>query len=100
MNGWLIDLATGARVGTAERLHALAERLLPSAAALGCDRELLGIGRIVLEGGGSAQQRRAFETGDPGDLILSLASETHPSLGETGAAALLRDPEPSALRSA
>ena len=67
--GWLIDLATGERIETSERLHLLAEQLLPSAATLGCDRELLGIGRIVLEGGGSAQQRRAFETGGPGNLI-------------------------------
>jgi carboxylate-amine ligase len=77
VRGWLIDLETGARVATGERLHGLAERLLGSAAALGCDRELLGIGRMVLEGGGAESQRRAFDAGASA-LMLNLALESRP----------------------
>ncbi len=76
VDGSLIDLETGGRVSTAERLHILAERLLPSATALGGDRELLGIGRIVLEGGGAGRQRRAFRDHAPGEAVAVLADET------------------------
>ena len=41
IGGHLIDLDTGERVWTADRLESLAARLMPSAVALGCDRELL-----------------------------------------------------------
>ena len=68
---------TGARVDTAERLHALVETLLPSAATLGCDRELLGIGRIVLEGGGADMQRHAFGAG-PIPLMQELSDRSQP----------------------
>jgi glutamate---cysteine ligase / carboxylate-amine ligase len=78
VNGWLIDLETGARMPTGERLHVLTERLLPSAAELGCDRELLGIGRIVLRGGGAGWQRQVFDAFGAGTLILGLASESLP----------------------
>jgi glutamate---cysteine ligase / carboxylate-amine ligase len=76
VDGWLIDLETGERVSTADRLHGLAERLLPSATALGADRELLGIGRIVLEGGGAGRQRRAFRDYAPEAAVSVLAAET------------------------
>ena len=57
IGGHLVDLDTGARVWTADRLQDLAARLMPTATQLGCDRELLGIGRLVLDGGGAARQR-------------------------------------------
>ena len=44
IGGHLIDLETGARTWTADRLQDLASSLLPTARSLGCDRELLGIG--------------------------------------------------------
>ena len=76
LKGSLIDLRTGERVLTADRLLALAERLLPAATALGADRELLGIGRIVLEGGGATRQRRAFHESTPTAAVALLAAET------------------------
>ena len=75
VDGWLIDLETGRKLQTSERLLALAERLLPAAAALGCDKELLGVGRIVRDGGGAESQRRLFAEG-PYSLMRGLALET------------------------
>jgi len=77
VSGRLIDLASGRSGWTGERLLALAERLLPSAAILGCDRELLGIGRIVLEGGGAERQRNIVVDGGTAALVRALADETH-----------------------
>ena len=57
IGGHLIDLETGSKVWTADRLQDLASQLMPTATSLGCDRELLGIGRLVLDGGGAARQR-------------------------------------------
>ena len=42
IGGHLIDLETGARVWTAERLHDLAVATAADGDSLGCDRELLG----------------------------------------------------------
>ncbi len=74
--GTLIHLETGDRISSADRLLGLAERLLPAAAALGADRELLGIGRIVRNGGGATRQRRAFQDHDPRAAVAQLAAET------------------------
>lgn len=76
VGGHLIDLDTGARTWTAERLHALAEQLLPIATSLGCDRELLGIGRLVLDGGGAARQRSMVGRRGLDALLPMLAEQT------------------------
>ena len=48
---------TGERRRTSTHLCALADRLLPAATELGCSEELLGIERMVREGGGATRQR-------------------------------------------
>jgi carboxylate-amine ligase len=75
-NGHLIDLDTGERVSTAERLHLLAERLMPTAALLGCERELHGLWRLLLDGGGAGRQRRAVHGRGVDTLPAALAEET------------------------
>jgi carboxylate-amine ligase len=94
VEGELLDLVRGTRVPTTERLHALVEELLPVAASLGCDEELLGVGRLVLAGGAARQRRTVAERGLDG-LVPWLADETvlhahqdasaEPALVESGA---------------
>jgi glutamate---cysteine ligase / carboxylate-amine ligase len=76
IGGHLVDLETGARMWTAERLHELASRLLPTATTLGCDRELLGLGRLVLDGGGAARQRSLVKRRGLEALLPMLADRT------------------------
>jgi glutamate---cysteine ligase / carboxylate-amine ligase len=76
IGGHLIELDTGARTWTAERLHDLATQLLPTATSLGCDRELLGIGRLVLDGGGAARQRSVVKRRGLDALVPWLAEQT------------------------
>jgi carboxylate-amine ligase len=76
LGGHLVDLDRGARVWTADRIHELAERLLPTATSLGCDRELLGVGRLVLDGGGAGRQRRTVRERGLDALVAELADET------------------------
>jgi carboxylate-amine ligase len=76
IGGHLIDLETGARVWTADRLQELASSLMPTATTLGCDRELLGIGRLVLDGGGAARQRGIVRRRGLESLLPKLAEET------------------------
>ena len=76
IGGHLVDLETGARVWTADRLQDLATRLMPTAATLGCERELLGIGRLVLDGGGAARQRGIVRRRGLESLLSKLAEET------------------------
>jgi gamma-glutamyl:cysteine ligase YbdK (ATP-grasp superfamily) len=83
-NGHLIDLDSGARVSTAERLHELAERLLPTATSLGCDRELLGIWRLLLDGGGAGRQRATVRGRGLESLAAALAEETAGPPGSDG----------------
>src|SRR5262245_28004994 len=76
VGGYLIDLDTGDQMWTAERLHELASRLLSTATSLGCDKELLGIGRLVLDGGGAARQRRMARRRGLDALLPMLAEHT------------------------
>jgi carboxylate-amine ligase len=76
IGGHLIDLDSGERVWTADRLQDLASELMPTATSLGCDRELLGIGRLVLDGGGAARQRGIVRRRGLDALLPALAEET------------------------
>ncbi len=96
LRGSLIDLQTGARVATSERLHELVQTLLPAAATLGCDRELLGIGRIVLEGGGADLQRHAFDTG-PIPVMQGLSDRSQPARPQDESAYSCAEPPPGTL---
>ena len=67
---------TGERRRTATHLRALADQLQPAATELGCSEELLGIERMVREGGGATRQReRVLSSGIDG-LCDWLADET------------------------
>jgi carboxylate-amine ligase len=75
VDGALVDLDDGVKISTSERLLGLVEELVPTAAALGCDEELLGVGRLVLDGGAARQRRVVAERGL--DLLVPwLAAET------------------------
>src|SRR5581483_8349730 len=76
LRGHLIDLETGVRVPAVERLGELAERLLPVARSLGCERELHRCWRLLAEGGGAGRQRRIVEERGLGELAAALAAET------------------------
>jgi carboxylate-amine ligase len=91
IGGHLIDLETGARRWTADRLQDLAEQLLPTAASLGCDRELVGIGRLVLDGGGAARQRGIVRRRGREALLAKLAEETSDRTAEETEEAVLGD---------
>ena len=91
VGGHLIDLETGSRVWTAERLHELASDLLPTATSLGCDRELLGIGRLVLDGGGAARQRGIVRRRGLDALLPTLAEHTRSRAAEDEVAGLFGD---------
>ena len=89
IGGHLVDLDTGARVWTADRLQDLATRLMPTATTLGCDRELLGIGRLVLDGGGAARQRGIVRRRGLDALMPTLAEETSGPTAEEAEARML-----------
>jgi glutamate---cysteine ligase / carboxylate-amine ligase len=74
--GSLVDLDSGERRPTADRIHQLTERLLPTASSLGCDDELLHLGRLTLEGGGAGRQRRIARRLGIAGLLTVLADET------------------------
>jgi gamma-glutamyl:cysteine ligase YbdK (ATP-grasp superfamily) len=76
-------------VWTADRLQDLATRLIPTATTLGCDRELLGIGRLVLDGGGAARQRSIVRRRGIEALMPTLAEETSGPTAEEAEARML-----------
>ena len=89
IGGHLVDLDSGAPVWTADRLQDLATRLMPPATTLGCDRELLGIGRLVLDGGGAARQRGIVRRRGIEALMPTLAEETSGPTAEEAEARML-----------
>jgi glutamate---cysteine ligase / carboxylate-amine ligase len=89
IGGHLIDPETGARTWTADRLQELASSLMPTATTLGCDRELLGIGRLVLDGGGAARQRGMVRRRGLESLLPKLAEETSSPTAEEAEARML-----------
>ena len=64
---------------------------MPTATQLGCDRELLGIGRLVLDGGGAARQRGIVRRRGLEALLPKLAEETSGPTAEEAEDRLLGD---------
>jgi hypothetical protein len=62
---------------------------MPTAATLGCERELLGIGRLVLDGGGAARQRGIVRRRGLESLLSKLAEETSSPTSEEAEERLL-----------
>lgn len=73
---------TGERRRTSTHLCALADQLLPAATELGCSEELLGIERIVREGGGATRQRERVRSSGIDGLCDWLADETVEQLAQ------------------
>ena len=67
---------TGERYRTSTYLSALVDQLMPAATELGCAEELLGIERIIGEGGGASRQREVAESKGTDSLWAWLANET------------------------
>jgi carboxylate-amine ligase len=75
----LIDLANGSRirVSAARLVRRTLRELEPHARELGCERELEGIQRILLDGSGAEEQLRVFEeTHDVGEVVRRIAELT------------------------
>ena len=81
VHGFLIA-ATGDRRPTSTHLCALAEHLMPAATELGCSEELLGIERMVREGGGASRQREIAHSYGIESLCRWLADETTERLAQ------------------
>jgi glutamate---cysteine ligase / carboxylate-amine ligase len=96
LNGWLIDLETGQRIPTIDRLQELADSLFDSARSVGCEDELGTIAALAADGGGATRQRKAYERGGAEGLIVELAGET---AGAEIAIAPARQPVPTAIAS-
>jgi glutamate---cysteine ligase / carboxylate-amine ligase len=88
LHGFLIDLDSGSPIPTAQRIEQLVERIRPSAAQLGAERDLLGINRIVQQGGGATIQRRAVHEWTLRTAVAKLAAQTI-----TGATDLMPAPD-------
>ena len=73
---------TGERRRTSTHLCALADQLLPAATELGCSEELLGIERMVREGGGATRQRERVRSSGIDGLCDWLADETVEQLAQ------------------
>jgi glutamate---cysteine ligase / carboxylate-amine ligase len=76
LNGWLIDLETGQRVPTIDRLQELVDSLLAAATSVGCEDELLMVAALSSAGGGAARQRDAYVRGGALALLVDLCEET------------------------
>ena len=87
--------ATGGRRRTSTHLCALAEQLMPAATELGCSDELLGIERMVGEGGGASRQREIAHSHGIDGLCTWLATETTKRLTQLPDPAV-RPPAPQA----
>lgn len=75
----LIDLGTRSRIRTpvAQIVRRTLRALEPHARELGSERELEGIGRILLDGNGAEEQRRRFdETRDILEVAREIAERT------------------------
>jgi carboxylate-amine ligase len=75
----LIDLETGSRirVSVAQLVRRTLRELEPHARELGSERELEGVGRILLDGNGAEEQRRRFEeTRDVIEVAREIAERT------------------------
>jgi carboxylate-amine ligase len=82
VSGWLIDLETGRRVLTAERLQQLVEQLAEAATSIGCEQQLRRVTNLAAMGGRAGWQRDVHEAGGMESLIVALAAETTRSTGD------------------
>jgi carboxylate-amine ligase len=73
--GVLLDLETGARERTAERVARLVDRLAPAAVELGTERELARV-LLLTRACGADEQRRAVDERGPDGLVDWLANRT------------------------
>jgi carboxylate-amine ligase len=77
--------AIGVRALVARTLQAIA----PDARALGCERELDGVRRILRDGNGASEQLAAFAAGDPAEVVRAVVA------GTRGQSAVPSAPSPS-----
>jgi carboxylate-amine ligase len=78
----VMDLATGRRnrVPVAQLVRRTLRELEPHARELGCDRELEGIGEILVKGNGSDRQRRIWNANrDIVEVVREIANATEPA---------------------
>ena len=75
LSGWIVDLDTGARVSTRERLRLLFEQIEPSAAQLGGEDDL-DRARTLLAGNGADRQRAIAAREGVEGLTRRLVRET------------------------
>jgi carboxylate-amine ligase len=78
VRGWLIDLDTGRRVPTRERLARLIETVEPFATRFDASEQLIGA-RALLVGNGADRQRYVFEREGMDGLTRWLVDETESS---------------------
>ena len=77
-----MDLATGRRnrVPVAQLIRRTLRELEPHARELGCDRELEGIGEILVKGNGADRQRRIWNANrDIVEVVREIAHATEPA---------------------
>jgi carboxylate-amine ligase len=86
---------TGERCRTSTHLCALADELLPGATELGCSEELLGIERMVRQGGGATRQRERARTDGLDGLCAWLANETIERLAQPSYSSVYRTTRPA-----
>jgi glutamate---cysteine ligase / carboxylate-amine ligase len=78
----VMDLATGRRnrVPVAQLVRRTLRDIEPHARELGCDRELEGIGEILVKGNGSDRQRRIWNANrDIVEVVREIANATEPA---------------------
>jgi carboxylate-amine ligase len=78
----VMDLATGRRnrVPVAQLVRRTLRELEPHARELGCDRELEGIGEVLVKGNGSDRQRRIWNANrDIVEVVREIANATEPA---------------------
>ena len=75
VNGWLVDLETGKREPTRERIAMLLDHLVPVAREIGAEEEIREA-RVLLGGNGADRQRYVAERGGLDGLLRWLVDET------------------------
>jgi glutamate---cysteine ligase / carboxylate-amine ligase len=90
VNGWLVDLETGERQATRERITALLDELEPVARELGADEQIREA-RVLVAGNGADRQRYVAEREGLDGLLRWLVTETEaPKLFDARRGALAR----------
>jgi carboxylate-amine ligase len=78
VSGWMVDLDTGERVSTRERLSRLIDRLEPQAASADAEEQLRDA-RLLIAGNGSDRQRYVYEQLGSKGLTQWLSDQTESS---------------------